>query len=86
MINVLKECEKTELIIQWQYCYTHPLRNRSITMFQSTKKMMLLLSVMIFIVGCGQTGPLFIAQSEAEHNDGHFMTKYKAPKDQKNED
>lgn len=55
-------------------------------MFQSTKKMMLLLSVMIFIVGCGQTGPLFIAQSEAEHDDGHFMTKYKAPKDQKNED
>lgn len=55
-------------------------------MFQRTSKILLLIATTMFVVGCGQTGPLFIAQSEAEHNDGHFMTKYRAPKDQENED
>ncbi len=55
-------------------------------MFQLTQKILLLVLTTFFLVGCGQTGPLFIAKSEAEHNDGHFMTKYRAPKEQQNED
>ena len=45
--------------------------------FQTLKKILVLLPVIVLIAGCGQTGALYIANSEAEHNDGHFMTSYK---------
>ena len=46
-------------------------------MLKSSRKFMLLLLTTLFVAGCGQTGALYIAKSEAEHNDGHFMTSYK---------
>lgn len=46
-------------------------------MFQIYKKIILLFTALFLVAGCGQTGALYIAKSEAEHNDGHFMTSYK---------
>ncbi len=42
-----------------------------------SRKIVALIVTALVLAGCGQTGALFIAQSEAEHNDGHFMTSYK---------
>lgn len=55
-------------------------------MLKVYKKGIVLLFVMVLLAGCGQTGALYIAKSEAEHNDGHFMTSYKKDyKKEKNE-
>lgn len=41
------------------------------------KKLLLMSIVTLLLTSCGQKGALFIAESEEEHNQGHFMTKYK---------
>ncbi len=46
-------------------------------MLKHGKQILLLILTTLFVAGCGQTGPLFIAKSEAEHNDGHFMMDYR---------
>ncbi len=48
-----------------------------IEMLNYSKTFILLLFTTFLVVGCGQTGALYIAESEAAHNDGHFMTSYK---------
>ncbi len=46
-------------------------------MLQISKKIIVLFTMLFLMAGCGQTGALYIANSEAAHNDGHFMTSYK---------
>lgn len=37
----------------------------------------MILVIGLGLAGCGQTGGLFLVESEAEYNEGHFMLPYR---------
>lgn len=40
-------------------------------------KGIMILVIGLGLAGCGQTGGLFLVESEAEYNEGHFMLPYR---------
>ena len=40
-------------------------------------KSIMILAIGFGLAGCGQTGGLFLVESEAEYNEGHFMLPYR---------